>query len=202
MSVLQLPNGRWRVQIRRAGFPKFDKVFPTQESATDAEAAIRGQQKAVATPTEMTLTECWQRYMQSEAYFKKAPKTQKTEAGRIQPVLAELGAYSLVNLQNAPALVYEYIDKRSRYISPRTKKKLSNTSVRLEVAALSSVIAFAKQRKYLQGNFVRQIDRPAQTKRKRRVDSVEVAGLREATEVEGNERVSEAARFFLLLRYL
>lgn len=201
MSIMQLPSGNFRVQVRRKGFPKFDKVFPTREEAEAAEDAITGEQKAIEAPTELTLGECWERYRQSQAFLQKAEKTRSTEAGRIQPVLAVLGSYSIFNLQNAPGLIYDYIDKRSATISPKTKKKMSSTSVRLEVAALSSVIAFAKQRKIIPANFVRQIERPAQAKRKRRVDGVEVAGLRSVA-LSTNERHAEAARFTLLLRYI
>jgi integrase len=201
MSIIQLPNGKHRVQIRRKGYPKYDKVFATRQEAEDAEASIRGEQKAVEAPVEITLSECWARYCQSQSFLQKAEKTRSTEAGRIQPVLAELGSYSLANLQNAPTLIYDYIDKRSSTISARTKKKLSTTSVRLEIAALSSVIAFAKQRKIVQANFIRQIGRPAQAKRKRRVDGVEVAGLRTVA-LSSDARAAEAARFALLLRYI
>lgn len=201
MSVLQLPNGKFRVQLRRKGFPKFDKVFSSRDEAEIAEATIKGEQRAVEAPTGLTLAECWGRYCQSQSFLQKAPKTRSTEAGRIQPVLAKLGAYSLQNLQNAPSLVYDYIDERSNEISPRTKKKLSTTSVRLEVAALSAVVAFAKQRKIVQANFIRQIERPAQAKRKRRVDGVEVAGLRSVA-LSTDARAAEAARFVLLLRYI
>ncbi len=201
MSIMQLPSGNFRVQLRRKGFPKFDKVFPTREEAEAAEAAVTGEQKAIEAPTEITLAECWDRYSQSQAFLQKAAKTRSTEAGRIKPVLAILGSYSIFNLQNAPALIYEYIDKRSIIISSKTKKKMSSTSVRLEIAALSSVIAFAKQRKIIPANFIRQIERPAQAKRKRRVDGVEVAGLRSVA-LSSNERNAEAARFTLLLRYI
>lgn len=201
MSILQLPSGKYRVQLRRKGFPKFDRVFSTREEAEVAEAAVKGEQRAVESPGELTLAGCWARYCQSQSFLQKASKTRSTEAGRIQPVLAVLGDYSLVNLQNAPALIYDYIDKRSNDISLRTKKKLSSTSVRLEVAALSAVVAYAKQRKIIPANFIRQIERPPQAKRKRRVDGVEVAGLRSVA-LSDNRRAAEAARFVLLLRYL
>jgi len=201
MSVIELPNGRFRVQIRRAGFPKFDKVFLTRDAAVIAETSILGEQAAVATTSDITLSEAWERYSQSQTYLTKKDRTRDTEAQRIKAVLEELGGYSLLNLQNSPGAIYDYIDKRSVHISARTKKKLSATSVRLEVAALSSVVAWAKQRRLVLGNFVRLIDRPPQAKRRRRVDGVEVAGLREASKKDDG-RIAEAARFFLLLRYL
>lgn len=201
MSVIELPNGRFRVQIRRAGFPKFDKVFATKSAAAEAEAKVLGEQVAITKTSDITLSEAWLRYSVSQTFLQKKDRTRDTETQRIKAVLEELGDYSLLNLQDAPGAIYDYIDKRSAHISVRTKKKLSSTSVRLEVAALSSVVAWAKQRRLILGNFVRQIDRPPQAKRRRRVDGVEVAGLREASEKDDN-RIAEAARFFLLLRYL
>ncbi|MYM23272.1 tyrosine-type recombinase/integrase [Duganella sp. FT135W] len=201
MSIVALPNGKFRVQVRRKGFPKFDKVFPNRSAAEGAEAKVKGEHKPVDQAANLTLSDVWERYSQSQSFLQKAEKTQNTEASRIKPVLAELGEYSLLNLQNSTSLVYDYIDKRSTTISSRTKKKLSSTSVRLEVAALSAAVAFAKQRKIVQANFIRQIDRPAQAKRKRRVPGIEVAGLRSVTRGD-DPRLSEAARFALILRFL
>lgn len=201
MSIMQLPSGKYRVQIRRKGFPKYDKVFATKAEAETAQAAITGEQKVVDAPSEITLSECWARYCQSQTFLQKAVATRRTEAGRIKPVLAVLGQYSLVNLQSAPSLIYDYIDKRSTTVSAKTKKLLKSTNIRLEIAALSSVIAFAKQRSIVQANFVRQIQRPAQSKKKRRVDGVEVAGLRSVA-LSNDSRLAESARFVLLLRYL
>ena len=201
MSILQLPSGKFRVQIRRKGYPKYDKVFATRDEAEAAQAAVNGEQKAVETPSEITLAECWSRYSQSQTFLQKADATRRTEAGRIKPVLAVLGQYSLLNLQNAPSVIYDYIDKRSTTISAKTKTLLKGTNIRLEIAALSSVIAFAKQRSIVQANFVRQIQRPAQSKKKRRVDGVEVAGLRSVA-LSDDARLAESARFALLLRYL
>ncbi|MCE2913571.1 MAG: tyrosine-type recombinase/integrase [Pseudomonadota bacterium] len=199
---MQLPSGRWRVQLRRKGYPPFDKVFRSEREARAQEKAVRQEQAAVLVPQQLTVAEVWARYAQSYEYQGKAQHTQKTEASRIKPVLDALGAYALPVLEQAPHLVYDYIDRRTQHVSPRTKRKLSPSSVRLEVAALSSLVAWAKRRKLVAANFLRHIDRPGQAKRKRRVAPIEQAALTNAMLDREQPKLAEAARFALLLRAL
>lgn len=202
MSVFQLDNGRWRVQIRRRGFPSFDKVFPTKKAALAAEAEVLAQQYARPQADGMTVAEAWLKYEASYEFSAKATNTQRTERGRIKPVLEALGDYSLAHLEASPSRIYDYIDARSRVISTRTKRRLSGTNIRLEVAALSAVVAWAKQRRIVSGNFVRHIDRPKTVKRKRRVPAVEQAKLESTSLAFDQPLLAESARFFLLLRLL
>ncbi|WP_175472530.1 MULTISPECIES: hypothetical protein [unclassified Duganella] len=81
MSILILPNGKFRVQIRRKGYPKYDKVFPTREAAEAAEAGVKGEQKAVEQPQDLTLSDVWERYKNSQSFLQKAENTRDTEAG-------------------------------------------------------------------------------------------------------------------------
>ena len=130
------------------------------------------------------------------------PSTQKTEITRIKPVLAELGEYSLLALQEAPRLIYDYIDRRAKVISDKTRKKISNSSVRLELATLSAVAIWAQRRKYVIKNFVRDVTRPSLAKRKRRVPPVELGNIQLASLHHHIPRMAVAARFLLLLRFL
>jgi integrase len=202
MSVFQLPSGRWRVQVRRVGYPNFDKVFRTERQARAANAELLKQAAEVVEGKSATLENLWARYAASFEFKSKAPHTQRTELGRAKPLLAELGRYSLDVLEQSPQVIYDYIDRRSAVISPKTKRKLSNTSIRLEVATLSAIVAWAKRRKVVTGNFIRHIDRPGQAKRKRRVRPVEQARLEMAVLKFDDPKLAEAARFALLLRRL
>lgn len=202
MSVIKLPNGRWRVQVRRKGYPTFDKVFATEAVARAKEAAVRHDLDATSTPEQGSVSQLWSRYFQSYEFQAKAQHTRATETSRIKPVIAELGAYSLPVLEQSPHLIYAYIDRRIQFVSPKTKRKLSTSSVRLEIAALSALVAWAKRRKLVSGNFLRHIDRPGMSKRRRRVTSVEQATLDTATRDYARPKLAEAARFALLLRYL
>lgn len=197
MSVHKLENDRWRVQVRRKGFPNCEGVFATQRGAefvAECEAAAR--------PADITLSALWERYEASHEYRAKGDCTRKTEASRIKPVLAKLGAYSLHRLKERTYLIYDYIDSRANAVSPKTKRQLSPSSVRLEVAALSSVVAWVQRRKLVRANFLKGVNRPGQSKRKRRVPVVEQARLESAVLSWDEPKLAESARFALLLRRL
>ena len=202
MSVYQLKNKRWRVQVRRQGFPALDAVFATKGEASLRQAQFETECAAAAKPADVTLTALWERYEASHEFLTKSEHTRKTEASRIKPVLDALGAYSLKRLEERPHLVYDFIDTRSKAVSPKTKRRLSSSSVRLEVSALSSAIGWAQRRKLVMSNFVRGISRPGQAKRKRRVPVVEQAKLDMAVGQWDEPKLAEAARFALLLRRL
>lgn len=195
---MQLPSGRWRLQIRQKKL-QADELFDTEEAAREKEArllAARNQD-----PGKMTLAQVWQLYLDSEMFEAKAEKTQSTELGRIKPVLEKFGNYSLEDLASNVKLVKEYKRERQKTISPRTKKKMSNTSVRLEMAAYSAVIEFAVEEDLLDVNFVNQVKRPAPAVRKRRVFQEEQGKLAIFAR-NSDPAVAQAARFQLLIRHL
>ncbi|RZU02156.1 tyrosine-type recombinase/integrase [Rivibacter subsaxonicus] len=201
MPVFQLPSGSWRVQIRRKGLPHFDKVFETENEARMVEAEQLSLPAQGFQPAEITLRDLWEKYAASSDFRTKALTTQTTESGRIKPVLRHLGDYALKHLENAPGLIYEFIDLRERAVSHRTGKPLSSTSRRLEIAALSSVVIWAKKRRYVKENFVRTISRPGQAKRTRRVPPIEIAKIQAGMHHE-DPVVRQASRFMYLMRWV
>lgn len=203
MGIVKLPGDRYRLQVRRKGFPTVDKVFQTLEEAQAAhDSALARAQDPLDTADDMTIAQAWAKYQQSTEFEDKAPRTQGTEKGRIMPILERLGGYSLARLAANPRIVWQYVDDRKKDVSPRTRKKLSSTSIRLELAALSSVAAWAVKRQILMKNFVKDIQRPTQVKRKRRVPHIEQGAIELATRKEDVPMLAQAARFQLLLRYL
>lgn len=203
MGIQKLVDGRYRVQIRRKGFPRFDKVFQNKSDAKIANDAMAIQMSSVLPDAkEITLTQAWEKYSQSAYFSGKALRTQTTEAGRIKPVLEKLGGYSLKNLTDRPAVIMDYVDERNRHISPKTRRKLSNTSIRLEVAALSAIGIWAVERRLILKNFAKDIRRPAPTKRKRRVPSKEQASLMLVAREQNSPTTEQGSRFLMLLRYL
>lgn len=198
MSVTRLASGSWRVQIRRKTL-QVDDVYPTESAAREAEAAALAVH--AESSDELTIRALWERYEKSVQFDQKATNTQLTERSRIKPVLAELGRYTLAHLEADTGPIYDYIDKRSRQVSARTKRRMSKAGVRLEVAALSAVVAFAKKRKLVRENFVKTISRPTVERRKRRVTPVEQGKLKlYATNTD--LAVAQASRFLLLVRHL
>ena len=82
MSVIPLPGGKYRVQIRRKSL-QLDEVFSTEAEAKDAEArALRRHTKA----DSLTLTRLWEMYVGSTQFDDKSAQTQATERSRIKPV--------------------------------------------------------------------------------------------------------------------
>lgn len=197
MSVIPLPGGKYRVQIRRKSL-QLDEVFSTEAEAKEAQArALSKHTKA----DSLTLAHLWEMYGNSSQFDDKSEQTKATERSRIKPVLDKLGRYAVGELEANIHIIYEYIDARRKVISPRTGKRLSNSSVRLEIAALSAVVEFAKKRQMIRANFVTGISRPAASKRKRRVSSKEQGQLQIYAR-NADLRFAQIARFLLLIRHL
>lgn len=198
MSVMQLANGKWRVQIRRKTL-KVDAVYDTEAEARNAEAAALGL--ATEDTSRMTIRQLWERYEASQMFDEKRDNTKRSERNHIRAVLDELGDYAVLDLAADTGPIYDYMDKRARAISQRTKKKYSPTTRRLEIAALSSLIAYAKHRRIVRENFVSNISRPVSKKRKRRVH-IEEQGKLSIFARNSDPAVAQAARFLLLIRHL
>lgn len=199
MGVYKLENGKWRLQVRRRT-AQIDEVFDTEEAAQARLEQVNTIAKA-ASGADSSLRQLWEKYRLSSDFRDKKSKTQSTEAGRIIPVLDALGDYSLRTLEENIHLIYDYKDSRLRHVSTRTRRVLSKTSVRLEMAALSAVVAFAKERRMIRENFMSHISRPVGEKRKRRVPLKEQGGLQLAARAFGSP-TEVPARFALLMRYL
>lgn len=198
MGIFQAANGRWRLQLRRKHL-RVDEYFDTEEEAKAAE--LEALEALAPSSDKLTLSRLWERYSQSQQFEDKAVNTQTTERTRIRPVLAKLGNYTLAELEDNPGAIYDYMDARRKVVSARTNKRISNASIRLEIAALSALVEFAKKRRMVRENFVSHISRPAQNKRKRRVAPVEQGRLKLFTR-NSNPDIAKAARFLLLVRHL
>lgn len=198
MSVVRLLSGKYRVQIRRKNL-QFDRAFDTEAEAKEVEKKLLRSPEIQA--EGLTLANLCEMYHRSIVFGSKAKQTQATEMARIKPVLVELGSYAVGALEKETRLIYEYIDKRALASSMKTGRRLSSSSVRLEVAALSAVIAFAKMRQLVRENFVSGISRPVTKKRKRRVSNQEQGALQSFAR-NADPAIAKAARFLLLIRHL
>lgn len=197
MGVSQLSSGRWRVQIRRKTV-RFDDLFDTKE---EADQACREALGRAATDTSLlTVRQLWEKYVASSDFSNKASHTQKTERCRIQPVLAALGHCPLVQFENDRQRIHDFMDARATAVSPRTGKKLSKATQRLELAALSAVVKFGVRRRIIREDFLATVPRPVSKPRTRRIESREQGTLRIRASGSGPESV--AARFLLIVRHL
>lgn len=198
MSISKLPSGTFRLQIRRKHVD-VDEYYATQDEALAAQAEYL--KPRAGDSKESTLNSLWPRYVASAVFLKKEPKTRSTEEGRIKPVLEKLGNYKFAELEADVTIVEDYSDERLTHISPRTKKVMSDTSVRLELAALTNLVKFAKKRKIINTNFMVHVERPAPGQRKRRV-SVHEQGKMTIYARNSNPDIAQAARFQMLIRHL
>lgn len=198
MSVVQLASGKWRLQIRRKTL-KVDELYATEAEAREVEQRLLNANVDVS--NGMTLRSLWERYAGSQMFEEKAENTQRTERTHIKPVLDALGDCTPADLEADVGAIYDYMEGRRKVVSKRTGRKLSNTTRRLEVAALSALIAYAKQRRLVRENFVSNISRPTQAKRKRRVDPVEQGKLALFAR-NSDPDIAKASRFLLLIRHL
>ncbi len=199
MTVIELSSGRWRVQVRRRGFPTIDRTVATREEAL-------GIEKLAIPPKGLsqqrhTLREAWLLYSVSREFRDKPENTRRTESTRMKHVLAGLGDYSLANLVEHPEIIADWLDKRTLEVSERTGSTPSKTSIRLEIAALSTLGLWAVTRHMVTKNPAKGIQRPGLQKRKRRVPVAETAGISGAA-CSDDVKLAEAARFALLCREL
>lgn len=189
MSVVQLPSGRWRLQIRRRRL-KVDQLFATEEEA------LKAEQKYVKAGSSKergpTLNDAWALYQDSPLYLQKRERTQQTEASRIKRFLKEFGTKSITDIS---ALDVE------GYITARLKQKTkpSADAIRLEVAALSALMNFCRDRGYIAANPCRGVRRPAGQIKPRRMSADEEGALI-ALLRHPNFRFRAAARLCLLVR--
>ena len=85
MSVFEIGKDRYRVQVRRKGFPTYDKVFANRKLAEGAQAKVLGEQTQMLSPGDLTLSEAWERYRDSVDFSRKSDSTQKTELAILVP---------------------------------------------------------------------------------------------------------------------
>jgi integrase len=198
----QLSNGSWRVLIRRKGHPTIDRSFARQD---EAEAFERQQLELIDAGTKlwtatMTLSEAIAQYKASTRFSQKTQRTQTTESSRLKAVEAALGAYSLERLEDGQRIA-AFRDARAKRILPKEQRIASPDSVRLELAALSSVLNWAVECRIILRNPLIGMHRPVGQPRKRRVFPDEEAGLwTAANNPAESDEVREAARFALIQR--
>lgn len=200
MSIQQLPNGKWRVQIRRKDCAKIDRVFETEAEAREVERTALAKIKPSASGA--TLADVWSRYCESRDFAEKKDWTRKTETSKAKSVLRILGNVEIAELEKRKSIIKDYIDTRSKEKSERTKKVPSGTTIRLEVALISTLCNYAIDRDYISSNPAIGIKRPTNKRRKRRVKENEVLMLRNYLDDDRAYYVHEDCRFLMCMYYL
>lgn len=150
-TIVQLPSGSYRAQVRVKGFKPQGATFPTREAAhawgirLEAQLTQRTAESVLAgTHSETTFADAYALYLSSPAHTVKAASTRDRERDAAAATLRLIGSFSLSNL-DAATLQTHFFDKRVTEKNARGKP-VSGDTVRLEKALISSVFTFARKR--------------------------------------------------------
>jgi integrase len=160
MGIKQIGEGRFRLQIRKFNL-RHDKVYATQEEAERVHAALLGYRTG---RSSISFAEARRQYLESITYLTKKPHTQNTEKYRLVRVGKYFDKFDCAAIHKDD--VYDYVSRRLREAKPPKPDSLRN-----EVRALSALLNFAVEKRWIQDNPARSVRLPAAPQRLRRIDS-------------------------------
>lgn len=199
MSIVQLPSGSWRTQLRQQGFPRFDQVHPTKEAAEAAEAAEKARRRGIVSEgPNMLLRDAIAGYTRSEQFLELAPRTKRSYTHALDQVSNALGEYTLGYLGDRVSVISGYRDQRRTTKSARTGRPLGADAVRIELSALSQVFQWAIEGRIFTHNPLLTIRRKRGPKRKVRLHMFELNNLKRVIERGSVPEHRTYARFLLL----
>ncbi|MNJ24577.1 site-specific tyrosine recombinase XerD [compost metagenome] len=194
-TLVKTPSGTWKSVIRKTGWPTTSKTFRTKRDAEDwsrrtEDEMVRGVYIQRSGSERMTLEMAFKRYLAEVTPTKKAT-TQKGEISKSRALIADLGKYSLAALSSE--IIASYRDKR-------IATKISNNTVRLELALLSHLYTTAIKEwgVGLTFNPVMNVRKPSPGEgRDRRLSKEEEAALFKAADAHSNPMLSWIVRIAL-----
>ncbi|ARV17052.1 Tyrosine recombinase XerC [Curvibacter sp. AEP1-3] len=136
----QLPSGKWRAQVRRAGLYR-NATFNTKREAKDWAAGVESQAKHISAsglipiPQGSTVSDLIDRYTESI----KIPYG-KTKAATLNMLKREIGTAKLVNLNSV--LLRDFIDRRE-------KDGAGGVTIAGDLSHLSQVLKWARHARQL-----------------------------------------------------
>lgn len=197
----QLPSGKWRIQVRRQNWPRIDEAHFTNEAEANARA-VELELRFGARPADArTLQEAWDEYIDSDTFTDKAEGTQRCELRTAKHWLARLGQFKLREVEASPQVVVQYRQDRrkAKYKRGESERTYGANQVRLELASLSSLMNYARERGWIQRNPLLGMKRPAKKAEERRISKVQQGRVLLAVlNKELREEEREAARYFAL----
>ena len=188
MTIIALPTGRFRLQIRRKDL-HVDKVYATEAAAKKAnkDSLKKKESRAKAGPT---LDAVWELYQASLGFKQKKANTQRSELTHMKEALRRFG--------ERPVATISPMDIEAMIIGELGKKKAADT-IRNAVAALSAVLRFAVDRQIIARNPCIGVPRPRVEKKLRRMAPGDEGSLM-AILSHPKLRYRSAARLCLLVR--
>jgi integrase len=189
MGITKLDSGTWRLQIRRKRL-RVDQVYPTEREARREESRyLATTSSKTGTPT---LQQAWDLYADSLMFQDKRERTRGTEASRIRKVIKKLDPIRVSDLKSDH--VEDYIKWRRKM-----KPEPSRDAVRLEVAALSALLNFCREKQWISSNPCIGVSRPGGQIVPRRMSAEDEGPLISLLQHD-NYRFRFAARLCLLVR--
>jgi integrase len=185
-SVVLQPSGKYRA-FAQVKHMREAKVFAREDKAKTWADGVEKQMRAgtwTALQKEdrgVTVTQAFERYKESEDWLsKEADTTRKVELSKQKPVIATLGNTALKDLTTDT--IEEYIAARRKARPQRSKDpeaKMSGTSIRLEVASLSSMLNWAVKKKLVATNVAKHVKKPEDRRRTERLDDAILGAILE-----------------------
>lgn len=169
MSIYQTPAGKWRVQVG-SGDNRKTKVFTTKR---EAERWQVQQEQAREGISPVTWGDLADDYFNSSRFFEKSEKTQPVEIKASKPVLAHFS--TLLVATTTADDIDAYKELRLFTVSPRTKRKLSGNTVRLELAFISTLINIALRKRIITHSPMALVEKPKCNERDVRINDSELA---------------------------
>jgi integrase len=166
MAIIDLPSGRFRVQIRRKNM-RVDEVFDTRTEAEDAQTRYLGK-----TPQrkggKITVAAAWNLYHADRDFLEKKASTRSGEETHVKPALTALGA--------RPARSIEPDDIES-FIRDELRTGKAADTIRNEVAALSAVLNYCVRKRFIPRNACIGVRRPTAEPKMRRMQPSDEGAL-------------------------
>lgn len=144
-TIVKTPSGTYKALVRRQGWPTVSKNFRTKRDAEDwgrrtEDEMVRGVYIQRSASERLTLKNALERYLR-EVSPTKSKGSHESDVSRSKPLISSLGSYSLAAITSD--LAAKYRDERLATVSEQTKKPISASSVRLELALLSHLYSVA-----------------------------------------------------------
>ncbi|MFO1396006.1 MAG: tyrosine-type recombinase/integrase [Burkholderiales bacterium] len=189
MAISKLPNGKFRLQIRRKHL-RVDEVF---DNRADAEAKSQRLLTRAAQQRNgsMTLREAWTAYHADRKFLDKKATTRRGEETHIKPALAFMGGRTVGSIN--PDDIEAFITHEQF-----TRSKAADT-VRNEISALSAVLVYCRAKGSITTNPCVGVKRPAPSKKLFRMSAGDEGALMLLLKSE-KFRFRAAARLCLLVR--
>ncbi|MFT3953793.1 MAG: tyrosine-type recombinase/integrase [Piscinibacter sp.] len=192
MGIRQLPNQRYRLQLRRASL-KVDQVFDTYAQAQAAMDQYLGAKPADGSRRKTggpTVDEAWALYRESRDFLEKKPTTIRSEETHVKPALLFFDSRPVRSLTP---------DDIDAFIVRETKAGKAPDTIRNAVASLSAILNFCIKKQIVKANVTIGVSRPSKERTVRRMPEGHQGALMKVL-AHPKYRYRAVARLALLVR--